>query len=207
NYLPQKGIFHTCCRLERFFEFMRTAACCRLGVPHFFQQNNVLFSRKLYFDRDGFRGLMDAGFADMELLYNRVKPVQVPVVTASATSLRERTAQTRQDFINQVQKRICLCRDAGLTRRILSVLESLAGWLMAGGMACLLMTEPEYWYLYLSPLVLLVGIQLFIVKSVQNRLKERKIFLSSFIYLLVSPLVRLYQRMLLAVQLQRNSWM
>jgi len=206
NYLPRKGFYNTWCRVERFFSFLTSAAYSLSGVILFFQQTNVLFRKQIYFDAAGFKGKMNADFANMELLFNNERKSKVLVSVDTDTNLRENVEPGRQDFSELVQKRIRIIRNLNWQKRMILGLEDFAAILLFSGLIWLLATEIQYWFIYTIPVVVVLAVHLFIVKSFQDHLNERKIFISSFMYLLVRPVINCYHRATLAIQLQRNKW-
>ncbi len=205
NYQPQKGFYNTWCRVERFYSFLTSAAYSLSGIVLFFQQSNVLFRKQLYFESAGFKGRMNENFADMELLFNRAK-IKVRISSDPDTSLRENVSPGRSDFADLVQKRILIKEKFSRIKRAILSLEDLAAILLFAGLIWLLATEIHHWFIFLIPVFLVLAVHLFIVKTLRKRLNEKKIFLSSLVYLLVKPVVSCYHRMLLAIHLQRNKW-
>lgn len=206
NYTPQKGFFNRWCRVERFYSFLTSAAYSLSGIMLFFQQNNVLFRKQIYFESAGFKGRMNEDFANMELLFNTGKKNKVVVSVAPETNLRENVSLAKADFKELVQKRIQIKKKFSIIKRMILGLEDFATILLLSGFIWLLITEIEYWFIFSIPVILALGFHLFIVKSLQNRLNEKKIFLSSFIYLFVRPVISGYHRLALAIYMQRNKW-
>jgi len=206
NYAPQKGFYNTWCRVERFYSFVSSAAYSLSGITIFFQQNNVLFPKQIYFESAGFKGRMNDDFANMELLFNKGKKNNVVVSFDPDTHLRENVNPDKTDFSDLVRKRILIKRNFGLIKKLILGLEDFSAILLITGLVWLLVTEIHYWFIFSIPVILVLGVHLFIVKSLQNRLNEKKIFLSSFIYLLARPVISSYYRVTLAIHMQRNKW-
>ena len=206
NYTPQKDFYNTWCRVERFYSFLTSAAYSLSGIILFFQQNNVLFRKQIYFESAGFKGRMNEDFANMELLFNNGKKNKVVVSVAPETNLRENVSLEKADFKELVQKRIQIKKNFSIIKRMILGLEDFAAILLLTGFVWLLITEIQYWFIFSIPVILSLGFHLFIVKSLQNRLNEKKIFLSSLIYLFVRPVISGYHRVALAIYMQRNKW-
>lgn len=206
NYARGSGFYNTWCRIERFYSFLTSAAYSLSGVVLFFQQTNVLFRKQIYFESDGFKGHMNEDFANMELLFNAGKKNAVIVSAAPETNLKENASLTKEDFRELVRKRIQIKRNFSLIKRIILSLEDLSAIFLLTGFVWLLITEIRYWFIFSVPVILALGFHLFIVKNLQKRLNERKIFLSSLVYLLVRPVISGYHRAALAIYMQRNKW-
>jgi glycosyltransferase involved in cell wall biosynthesis len=206
NYIPRKSFYNTWCRIERFYSFLTSAAYSLSGILLFFQQSNVLFRKQFYFESAGFKGRMNDDFANMELLFNTGKKNKVVVSVDPDTSIREDVSLGKTDFTELVQKRIQIKKNFSLIKRMILGLEDFAAILLFTSLVWLLITEIQYWFIFSIPVIIVLGVHLFIVKSLQNRLSEKKIFISSFIYLLVRPVISAYYRTILAIQMQRNKW-
>lgn len=206
NFLPRRSFYNYWCRIERFYDFLTSAAYSLSGNVLFFQQTNVYFPRAIYFKWDGFKGRMNDSFANMELLLNKEKHARVIVSYDADTMLSENAALSGHDFGELVKKRIHIIKELNWKKRIILTLEDFSVIFLLTGLVWLLVTEKGYWYFYVIPLILVLFLHIFIVKSLQNRLNERKIFISSLVYLLVRPLVSCYYRVIIAVYMQRNKW-
>ncbi|MEL7588352.1 MAG: glycosyltransferase [Prolixibacteraceae bacterium] len=206
NFLPREGFYNCWCRIERFYDFLTSAAYSLSGSTLFFQQANVFFPRTIYFKWDGFKGRMNDDFANMELLFNKEKQARVVVSYETDTMLGEDTVVTGHDFGELIKKRIRIIKELSWKKRIILTLEDFSVILLTTGLVWLLITEKDYWYYYLIPLVLVFSLHVFIVKSLQNRLNERKIFIPSLVYLLVRPLISCYYRVAIAIFMPRNKW-
>ncbi|MGD9928643.1 MAG: glycosyltransferase [Mangrovibacterium sp.] len=206
NYLPRPGFYNRLCRVERFYAFLSSAAYSRAGLPLFYQQSNVLFNKQLYFEVDGFRGKMNAHFAHLELVFNHLVHKKVETSATSHARLSENAWLGKPEFTDLVRKRILLWRDLGLFRRLLLLMDGLSGVLLVAGFCWLLVTEIQNWIVFTLPVLFVWLIHLFMVKTLLNRLNERKIFLSSLMYVFVSPVVSLYHWAKIYIHLQRNKW-
>lgn len=206
NYWPQRSFYNTWCRVERFYSFLISAAYSLSGINLFFQQTNVLFPKQIYFESFGFKGQMNDDFANMELLFNKEKKRKVFVTADPGTSLREDAKPGGPDFAELVQKRIQIIKNLSRIKRMILGMEDLAAILLFTGLVWLLTTEIQHWFIYIIPVILVLAVHLFIVKSLQNHLNEKKIFISSFMYLLVRPVISCYHRIVLAIHMQRNKW-
>ena len=206
NYTPQKGFYNRWCRVERFNSFMKSAAYSSCRVSLFYHAENVLFPKQVYFDTDGFRGKMHAHFANLELLFNQMKKRQIFVSVDEETQIREKVDLQKNDFIESVRKRILLYRSLKWEKKILLLIEGVSKLLMFFGLLWLLITEIHNWYIFIIPVLTVVFIHIFMIKSMLKRLNEKKIFLSSLLYVLVKPVVDIFHRIRIHTHVQRNKW-
>ncbi len=206
NFLPQKGRYNKLCRIEQFFSFMQSAAYSLSGVPVFFQEINVLFPRELYFDSTGFRRKLNYHFANMELLFNHIKKPTISVSLNCGTNLREKVALTKADYKEVIRKRILLKKDLSWWKKLIIKIEHLSVFIAISGTTGLLVLDFPRWYYYIIPVWVVFFIQVFIIKSLQNHLNEKKIFLSSLMYLVVKPFITFCQGALIYIHMQRSKW-
>ncbi|MCW0484793.1 glycosyltransferase [Gaoshiqia sediminis] len=206
NYSARPGLYNRLCRVERFFAFLSSAAYSSAGLSLFYQQSNVLFNKQLYFEVDGFRGKMNAHFAHLELVFNQFVQKKVEASVTSETRLSENASLGKPEFIDLVRKRILLWRDLGVFKKLLLLMDGLSGIFLVAGFGWLLVTEIQNWMVFTWPVLLVWLLHLFMVKTLLNRLNERKIFLSSLMYVFVSPVIGLYHWARIYIHLQRNKW-
>ena len=206
NFTQQKGFYNRWCRVERFNSFMKSAAYSSRKVSLFFHDENVLFPKQVYFDTDGFRGKMYAHFANLELIFNQTKKRQVIVSVDGGTQIREKVDLQKNDFIESVRKRILLYRSLRWEKKILLQIEGTSKLLMFFGLLWLLITEIQNWFIYTIPVLLVVLIHVFMVKTLLKRLNEKKIFLSSLLYVLAKPVINIFHRVRIQTHVQRNKW-
>ena len=206
NFRPQRGRYNKLCRIERFFSFMQSAAYSLSGVPVFFQQINILFPREFYFRSNGFRKKLNYHFANMELVFNHLKKPTVSVSLNAETNLREKVVLTRTDYNEVIRKRILLKKDLVWWKKLIMRIEYLSVFLALLGTGGLLILNPQRWYYYIIPVFVVFFIQVFIIKSLQNHLNEKKIFLSSLMYLVVKPIISFYHETLIYIHMQRSKW-
>lgn len=206
NYGYQKGFINQLCRTERFNSFMFSAAFSFSRVPLFYNQNNVLFKRQYYFDMDGFRGFMNDHYANLELLLNKLKRGKIAVSLEEETQCREASEVQKNDFAELVYKRISLYRKLSFGKKLILSFVGLSKLTVLVGIIWLLITEIQNWLIFTPLVILLITIRAVILKSMLNRLQEKKIFLSSLVYVWVKPVIDLFFRLKLFTHFQHNRW-
>lgn len=206
NYANAGTYYNRLCRIERANAFLRSSVSNLVAVPLIYQQCNVLFRRQLYSDGGSFKGQMNMHYAGMELIFNKINKLKVNFSFQPDAALRETKLTDKYEFRELIKKNIRLFAKAGWSKNWFINLEWATKLLFLASFVALLVTEPRYWYVY-SPLVLIVWIiHLFLIKSLLKRLAEQKIFLSSFTYVFVRPVLWFIYRASLHLQLQRTKW-
>lgn len=185
-----KGFRNLICRLERFNQFMISGAWTLAGKPFVFNENNVLFKRSMYFDTLGFRHKMNRNFANLELIFNEnLKKGRVKITTNPDLAIREHIEDDRGDHIRLLKKGVQIRQSLSWSKKISLFLDDVTRILLPGLAATVIILHPEYWITFLTLPVIYLLLLTIIVKMLLNRLNERKIFLSSFVYILIKPII------------------
>ncbi len=192
------------CRLERLYAFRKSAASKAFGAALFYQQVNVLFSKKLYFDQGGFKGNMNAHYAGLELILNQIRKPDVKYLVSATTNLRESRSMDYGEYDDMMTKYVRLNRNLRSPQRRLFWFEGLVRFIVWFGIVFLLVTEPQHWFIYLGFPLLLFIIRMFVTRSLLKRLDEPKIFLSSVLYVFVRPFLYLFFRLSIFFKVQRK---
>ena len=206
NYAPESRKFNRWCRIERMDAFWRASANKAASIPLFFQEINILFNKQLYFETGGFKGKMNAHYAGLELIFNQFKSLKVRYSILKQTSLHENRLADKNEFSELIRKHIRLFRGLGFSKRWFSIFELFAKMLLLAGLIILLFTDLRYWFIFLPVPFVLLLVHLVMVKILFNRLAERKIFLSSFVYVFIRPFIHLFYSASIYLQVQRNKW-
>ena len=190
NLERAKGYRNLLCRLERFNQFMISGAWTLAGKPFVFNENNVLFKKSLYFGTQGFRQKLNRNFANLELIFNEnFKKGRIKITTNPELAVREKIDDDRGDHLKLLKKGVQIRQSLSWSKKISLFLDDLSRVLLPVLIAALIIVHPVYWVTFLLLPAFYVLLQLIIVKMLMNRLNERKIFVTSFIYLLIKPLI------------------
>jgi glycosyltransferase involved in cell wall biosynthesis len=185
-----KGFRNLICRLERFNQFIISGAWTLAGKPFVFNQNNVLFKKSMYFDTLGFRHKMNRNYANLELIFNEnLKKGKVKITTNPDLTVREHIEDDRGDHIRLLRKGVQIRQGLSWSKKISLFTDDLSRIMLAVISAAMIIIHPEYWLTILSiPVIFILALSI-IVKMLINHLNERKIFLSSLVYILIKPLI------------------
>ncbi len=207
NAEPSKGYRNLLCRLERFNQFMVSGAWLLSGKPFVYNQHNILFRKSMYFDTLGFRHKLDRNFANLELIFNEnFKKGRVKLSTNPDLVVREKIEDDRGDHIKLQKKGVQIRQSLPALRKLGLFLDDATRILLPVVAIVLLILHPEYWITLLSlPLICLI-LQSISIKMLLNRLNERKIFLSSLVYIIIKPLVNWWFFWSMYLIHRRNRW-
>lgn len=206
NYNAGKAGYNRLCRVERLDAFWRASANRFASIPLFYQQVNVLFNKRLYFEKGGFKGKMNEHYAGLELVFNQIEKLNVRFCTSPQTRLHENRQTDKNEFRDLISKHIRLFNGVNLSKKRFAWGERFARLLVISGLMVLFSTDFRYWYIFVPIPFIIIVVRAFMIKSLLKCLVEEKIFLSSFAYGFVRPLLYFFCRVSIFLQAQRNKW-
>lgn len=190
NVERTKGFRNLICRLERFNQFMVSGAWTLAGKPFVFYENNILFKKTMYFDTLGFRYKLNRNFANLELIFNEnLKKGRVKLTTNPDLAVREQIKDDHGDHIKLLKKGVQIRQCLSWSKKFSLFLDDLTKILLPSLTLAIIIIHPEYWMILLTLPVFIILLLAIIVKMLLNRLNERKIFLSSLVYILIKPII------------------
>lgn len=207
NIERSKGFRNLICRLERFYQFMLSGAWILAGKPFVFQENNILFRKSIYFNTQGFRHKLNLNFANMELIFNEnFSKGNVKVSTNPDLAIREKVTDDRGDHIKLIRKGVQIRQSLNWGKKACLFIDDFTKMAFLGLAITLFILNNEYWITFLSVLIVYATILSIIVKKLQNRLKEPKIFVYSFVYILIKPVINWWFFWSTYLINRRNRW-
>lgn len=202
-----KGFRNLICRLELFNQFIISGAWTLAGKPFVFNENNVLFKKSMYFDTLGFRNKMNRNFANLELIFNEnLKKDRVKITTNPDLAVREHIVDDRGDHIKLLRKGVQIRQSLSWSKKISLFTDDLSRLLLAILSAAVIIIHPEYWMTIFAIPAIFILLLAIIVKMLINRLNERKIFLSSLVYILMKPIVNWWFFWYMYIIHRRSRW-
>jgi len=207
NVKRAKGVRNLLCRLERFSQFVVSGSWILAGNPFVFSENNVLFRKSLYFETQGFRMKLNRNFANLELIFNEnFRKEKVKITTDPELSIREKVEDDRGDHIKLLKKSVQIRQGLNWPIKVGLFMDDITKILLTALAVTLIILHPEYWITFTGMLCIYYILLLIIVKKLLNRLKERKIFVSSFVYILIKPIINWWFFWSTYLIHHRNKW-
>lgn len=207
NVERYKGYRNLICRLERFNQFVISGAWSLAGKPFVFNEDNVLFKKSMYFDTLGFRHKMNRNFANLELIFNEnLKKNRIKITTNPEMAVREHIEDDRGDHIRLLKKGVQIRQSLSWSKKLSLFTDDFTRVMLAVVSAAIIILHPEYWITILSLPVIFIILLAIIVKMLINRLNERKIFLSSLVYILVKPIINWWFFWSMYIIHRRSRW-
>ena len=207
NVERTKGFRNLLCRLERFNQFIVSGAWTLAGKPFVFNENNILFKKSMYFDTLGFRHKLNRNFANLELIFNEnFKNGKVKISTNPELAVREQIEDDRGDHLKLLKKGVQIRLSLSWSKKISLFADDFTRILLPILAAVLIFIHPEYYITILALPLIHILLFLIIVKILLTRLNERKIFLTSFVYILIKPLINWWFVWYLYLNHRRSRW-
>jgi glycosyltransferase involved in cell wall biosynthesis len=207
NVERTKSLRNLLCRLERFNQFMLSGSWILAGKPFVFSENNVLFKKSLYFDTQGFKQKLNRNYANLELIFNEnFQRNRVKISTHPDLSIRELVEDDRGDHLKLIKKAVQIRQDLNWAKKFTLFLDDFTKIALAALTITLLILMPEYWITFALVMLIYFIVLCIIVKKLLNRLKERKIFVSSFVYILIKPIINWWFFWSTYLIHRRNRW-
>lgn len=207
NVEHSKGWRNLICRLERFQQFVISGGWTLAGKPIVFNENNILFKKSLYFDNQGFRQKINQNFANLELIFNEnLRKGRVKITTNPEVAVREHIDDDRGDHIKLLKKGVHIRQSLSWSKKTSLFMDDFTRILMIGLTTALIIIHPEYWITFLALLLVYFIVLTIIVKMLINRLNERKILLSSLVYILIKPIINWWFFWSMYVIHRRSKW-
>jgi glycosyltransferase involved in cell wall biosynthesis len=193
RYSSAKGFFHTLFRVESFFQQSESMAFCLNGLPFVSTEENISFDKKAYFDISGFAGKIGEENLNMEMIFNQViRRKKNAVMVAGNLTLQKEMVAGKWEFRDLFHKSFILKQTIKFRIRVVlwffNLLKIIYVPLLVG---CAVMCTPM-WPVLTALFILLAILRLIYLKRLQNRLSESGIFLSSLIYGMLIPYIRIF---------------
>ncbi len=190
NVERKKGLRNLICRLELFSQFMISGSRVLSGKPFVFSENNVIFRKSMYFDTQGFKHKLNLNFANLELIFNEnFRNGRIKLTTNPELAVREQIEDDRGDHVKLLKKTVQIRQNLSWKKKSDLFLDDFTKILLTGIAITLTILHPEYWITFSSVIMIYFIVLLIIVKKLLIRLKERKIFVPSFVYILIKPII------------------
>lgn len=207
NVERKKGYRNLICRLELFTQFMISGSRVLTGKPFVFSENNVLFRKSMYFDNQGFKHKLNLNFANLELIFNEnFRKGRIKITTNPEIAVRERIEDDRGDHIKLLKKTVQIRQNLSWGKKANLFLDDFTKISFIGIAITLIILHSEYWITFSLVLLIYFVTTIIIVKNLLTRLKERKIFVPSFFYILIKPIINCCFFWFMYIIHRRSRW-
>ncbi len=207
NLMPQTGLRHALVRTETFFQNTESMAYCLNRMPFVVNEENVVFNKAAYFEAGGFAGRLGEKFLNMEVILNKtMRPNKVEVLPVAKLTLRRESNADPGAITELYQRYYNLHKYLPLFTRWYMGFTRFIFMLLFPLFLALLFLLP---HLYIYPVLMLLTMALIyalILIRLQQRLGERKLFVTSLLYSLGSPYLKAMARWQFFAQRLDRKW-
>ncbi|HPF50431.1 MAG TPA: glycosyltransferase [Draconibacterium sp.] len=201
------GWYNLLCRIENFEQQIRSAGFISNGIPFVYFEENVAFRKKEYFDIGGYGQKTKEPYANLELIINQFITKKNSVIIFNQNTCLRRSVKTdKDDFYNLLQRSYRIERYLPHWKRLALQFEAYSQVLFLPFMLLILILFFNLWPVLSILLGLLVFGKIIMIKIIQNRLNEPKIFITSLVYGVFFSYYKLFYRWFYSRNSRKNKW-
>jgi len=190
---PAKGFYHLIYRIELFFQQVESMSYCLNSLPFIATEENIAFKKQAYFDMNGFAGKIREEHLNMELIFNEViKRKKNSVMLDGNLTLQKEMVADRMDYRNLLHKFFILKGSLRFNIKLISGFFNFMRILFIPSLIVCVILYPFLWPEIAILYLIYAVVRIIILKRLQNRLFERKMFVPSVIYGMLIPYIKFF---------------
>jgi glycosyltransferase involved in cell wall biosynthesis len=191
NLIPKQDFLNKFYRAESFFQQIESMACSITRMPYVTAEENVTFRKSAYFDMGGLAGKIREEYLNLEMVVNEiVKPKNVAVLPVGNLALRKDIEVDRSMLNDLFNKSFRLRNYLKYGTRFFLGFSRLTSILLLPALLLIIIFYPGLVWVVTSLVAIKSIIYTFIIKRLQKRLHEPKLFVTSLLYAIVAPYYR-----------------
>ena len=207
NAEPKKKWANKLYRIERFFLQLKSFGFSALGLPFVYFEENVAFKKHKYFELGGFGGEMNEPYANLEIIINKFITRKNKGFNLTNESILHETAEIgKNDYFELLKKSFRIERRLPFHKKFFVFTIDFLHMVYLPFLVFVGIRFFEIWIILSLLLFIRIINDLLIIKVLQNRLNERKLFLSSLVYELLIPYFKFYYRIKFRRQSRNQKW-
>lgn len=204
---PAPGWYNLMCRIENFEQQIRSAGFIANGISFIYFEENVAFRKKEYFDIGGYGKKTKEPYANLELIINQfISKKNTVLLLNQYTSLRRRIKTEKDDYLNLLQRSYRIERYLPKWKRFFLGFETFTQVLYLPFLLTVLFVFFDLWPFLAGLAGLIIIARIIMIKIIQNRLNERKIFIPSLVYGVFISYFKLFYRWYFSGTSRNNKW-
>ena len=201
------GIINRIYRIENYLSFTKSVGYILNNFPFIYSEENVAFQKKKYFEIGGHGLKISEAYANLELLINFFIRKQTTTILFQAdTAIKKTEDLIWNDYLDILKKSLRIEKHLSGSKKAVLAFDESTKMLFPPVTVVAFILLFELWPLFSALLFIMFTARLFIIKIMQNRLNERKIFISSLIYDLIVPYFKLFYRWYFNNRGQKHKW-
>ncbi len=201
------GFINRIYRIESYLSFTKSVGYILNNYPFVYSEENVAFQKKKYFEIGGHGLKITEPYANLELLINYfIRKKATTILFQSETAIKKTENLIWNDYLDILKKSLRIEKHLSVKKKAALAFDEFTKLLFPPSIAAVLILLFDLWPIIAVLLLIMFIARLFIIKITQNRLKERKIFISSLIYDLIIPYIKLFYRWYFNSHRQKQKW-
>jgi len=201
------GFINRIYRIESYLSFTKSVGYILNNYPFVYSEENVAFQKKKYFEIGGHGLKITEPYANLELLINFfIRKKTTTILFQSDTAIKKTEDLIWNDYLDILKKSLRIEKHLSARKKAALAFDEFTKLLFPPAIAAVLILLFDLWPIIAALLLIMFIARLFIIKITQNRLKERKIFISSLIYDLIIPYIKLFYRWYFNNRRQKQKW-
>ena len=201
------GFINRIYRIENYLSFTKSVGYILNNFPFIYSEENVAFQKKKYFEIGGHGLKISEAYANLELLINFFIRKQTTTILFQAdTAIKKTEDLIWNDYLDILKKSLRIEKHLSGSKKAVLTFDETTKMLFPPLTVVVFILVFELWPLFSALLFIMLTARLFIIKIMQNRLNERKIFISSLIYDLIVPYFKFFYRWYFNNRGQKHKW-
>ena len=202
-----RGFVNRIYRAENYLSFVKSVGYILNNVPFIYSEENVAFQKKKYFELGGHGLKISEPYANLELLINFfIRKKTTTILFQSDTAIKKSEDIIWNDYLDILKKSLRIEKHLPVSKKVVLAFDEFTKMLFPPAIAVTIILLFELWPIICGLLAIMFIARLVIIKITQNRLNERKIFISSLAYDLVIPYFKLFYRWYFNNRSQKQKW-
>lgn len=191
NLVPGNEFIHQLYRAESFFQQIESMACSITGMPYVTAEENVTFRKSAYFDIGGLAGKIREDYLNLEIVVNEIlRPKKVAVLPVGNLTLRKDLEVDHSMLRDLFSKSFRLMQYLKGGTRFFLGFSRLTSILLLPLLLLMLILYPGLQWVVAGLAIIKSVTFTLIIKRLQKRLHEPKLFVTSLLYAIVAPYYR-----------------
>jgi hypothetical protein len=205
--LPEGGMAGVFYRIENFLLFTRSVGYISNGLPFVYAEENVVLRKSKYFDVGGHGLKINEPFANLELLINHIiRKKNTQVLFHASTAIKKTEPIRWHDYSDLLKKSIRIEKHLGGAKKFMLAFDEITKLLYFPLLVVVSVLLFSIWPVIALLVFIHLVSRMVIIKMLQNRLNERKIFIPSLIYDLFVPYFKFFYRWIFNQKGQKQKW-
>jgi glycosyltransferase involved in cell wall biosynthesis len=201
------GFINRIYRIENYLSFTKSVGYILNNFPFVYSEENVAFQKKKYFEIGGHGLKISEQYANLELLINFfIRKKTTSILFESVTAIKKTEDLIWNDYLDILKKSLRIEKHLSGSKKAILAFDEITKLLFPPVTVVVIILLFDLWPLFSALLLIMFISRLVIIKIMQNRLNERKIFISSLLYDLIVPYFKLFYRWYFNNRGQKQKW-